>query len=110
MRLKKVTDVLISKILLGTTGLVPAYDRYVRRAMKEISIDGSFNEGSVHLLNIFVEENDEAIKKVQKTIKNDLGVEYPPMKVVDMYLWQRGFELVCKEKQKKKVVKDNLSK
>ena len=108
--IKNVTDVLISKILLGTTGLVPAYDRYVRRAMKEISIDGSFNEGSVHLLNIFVEENDEAIKKVQKTIKNDLGVEYPPMKVVDMYLWQRGFELVCKEKQKKKVVKDNLSK
>lgn len=87
-----------------------SFDRYVRRAMKEISIDGSFNEGSVHLLNIFVEENDEAIKKVQKTIKNDLGVEYPPMKVVDMYLWQRGFELVCKEKQKKKVVKDNLSK
>ena len=108
--IKNVTDVLISKILLGTTGLVPAYDRYVRRAMKEISIDGSFNEGSVHLLNIFVEENDEAIKKVQKTIKNDLGVEYPPMKVVDMYLWQRGFGLVCKEKQKKKVVKDNLSK
>lgn len=108
--IKNVTDVLISKILLGTTGLVPAYDRYVRRAMKEISIDGSFNEGSVHLLNKFVEENDEAIKKVQKTIKNDLGVEYPPMKVVDMYLWQRGFELVCKEKQKKKVVKDNLSK
>ena len=108
--IKNVTDVLISKILLGTTGLVPAYDRYVRRAMKEISIDGSFNEGSVHLLNIFVEENDEAIKKVQKTIKNDLGVEYSPMKVVDMYLWQRGFELVCKEKQKKKVVKDNLSK
>ena len=108
--IKNVTDVLISKILLGTTGLVPAFDRYVKRAMKEISIDGSFNEGSVHLLNIFVEENDEAIKKVQKTIKNDLGVEYPPMKVVDMYLWQRGFELVCKEKQKKKVVKDNLSK
>lgn len=108
--IKNVTDVLISKNLLGTTGLVPAFDRYVKRAMKEISIDGSFNEGSVHLLNIFVEENDEAIKKVQKTIKNDLGVEYPPMKVVDMYLWQRGFELVCKEKQKKKVVKDNLSK
>ena len=84
--IKNVTDVLISKILLGTTGLVPAFDRYVKRAMKEISIDGSFNEGSVHLLNIFVEENDEAIKKVQKTIKNDLGVEYPPMKVVDMYL------------------------
>ena len=67
-----------------------SFDRYVRRAMKEISIDGSFNEGSVHLLNIFVEENDEAIKKVQKTIKTDLGVESPPMKVVDMYLWQRG--------------------
>ena len=61
------TDTLVTKILLGTLGCVPAYDRYYVQAVKQYGISvGNYN--SLH------------------------GAEYPMMKLMDMCMWQVAFE------------------
>ena len=85
-----VSDTLITKILLGTTGQVPAYDTNAKKAMKACGICMSFGKRGIKQIYNFAYENKYVIKHVQKIIKRELGVKYPPMKIVDMYLWQRG--------------------
>jgi hypothetical protein len=42
----------------------------------------------------FVASNEQALKDVQQRIRQTQKskVEYPLMKIVDMYFWQTGFE------------------
>lgn len=95
---EKITQVLISKIIMGVSGLVPAYDRYVVRALKERGICQTFNETSyADLLNLY-QENKEQIQALQKEEKYKL---YPPMKILDIYLWEEGRKLYEKEKKRK---------
>lgn len=90
-----ITDTLVTKILLGTTGLVPAYDRLVKRAMKKYGICCSFGKKSLDQLSKFIEANSEAIYDVQGRVEKECNIKYPVMKIVDMFLWQKGFELDC---------------
>ena len=89
-KIDNVSDTLITKILLGTTGQVPAYDTNAKKAMKACGICMSFGKRGIKQIYNFAYENKYAIKHVRKIIKRELGVKYPPMKIVDMYLWQRG--------------------
>lgn len=89
-KIDNVSDTLITKILLGTTGQVPAYDTNAKKAMKTCGICMSFGKRGIKQIYNFAYENKYAIKHVRKIIKRELGVKYPPMKIVDMYLWQRG--------------------
>lgn len=98
--ISKVSDTLVTKILLGTTGMVPAYDRFVKLAMKEYGISSSFNARSLNLLRDFAKENESAISKIQK--ENKCVENYPVMKIVDMFLWQKGYELDKEIKRQKK--------
>lgn len=94
-KIDKASDTLVTKILLGTTGLVPAYDRFVKRAMKKLGISCSFGKKSLDQLSKFVEANSEAIYDVQERVEKACNIKYPVMKIVDMFLWQKGFELYC---------------
>ena len=40
---ESVSDILITKILLGTLACVPAYDRFFKNTLKELSIKQNFN-------------------------------------------------------------------
>lgn len=86
------TDTLVTKILLGTLGCVPAYDRYYVQAVKQYGIStGNYNRESV-----------KDVAKYYLTYKDDFeivraelslhGAEYPTMKLMDMYMWQVAFE------------------
>lgn len=97
------TDTLVTKILLGTLGCVPAYDRLLRIGFDEITdtkIGKSFNEKSLRSLFVFIDNNRPAFEEVKAKINKD-GIHYPLMKIVDMYFWELGFqknpELVEKE-------------
>ena len=97
------TDTLLSKIMLGTLGCVPAYDRYFIDGLKEIEIKHSgFNEASINELFNFIDDNKKEIDQAQKLIKTKTQKHYPLMKILDMYFWQIGYDKEVKEKKQKK--------
>ncbi|MFT3677764.1 MAG: hypothetical protein QM781_17865 [Chitinophagaceae bacterium] len=94
------TDTLLSKIMLGALGCIPAYDRYFIDGLKEKNIQStSFNDRSLNELFDFSDKNKSEIVYVQKIIKRKAKRHYPLMKILDMYFWQIGFEKEGKSKE-----------
>lgn len=89
-RIGPVSEILISKIMLGTLGCVPAYDRFVRAGLKAEGLRHlSFTEKSFKELISFGADKKDEIREIKRvTHKN--GLEYPDMKILDMYFWQLG--------------------
>nr|DAD85489.1 MAG TPA: hypothetical protein [Siphoviridae sp. ctDcW16] len=82
----KASKTLQTKILLGTLGCFPALDRFF--------IDGwnltfESNPTDENIFS-FVQENISEIENCQKIIGRNMI--YPPMKIVDMYFWQKGYD------------------
>lgn len=87
------TDTLLSKILLGTLGCVPAYDRYFIDGLKENKMKNmEFNDISLNELFDFIDNNKTEIDNTQKLILTKTKQHYPVMKVLDMYFWQIGYD------------------
>lgn len=88
------TDTLISKIILGTLGCVPAYDNYFREGMRgEMDHTYAFNTDSIKELWKFYKNNEPKLEelntKLQK-VNGNKDISYTPMKLVDIYFWTRG--------------------
>lgn len=87
------TDTLITKILLGTLGCVPAYDRYYIQAVKHYGISvGNYNRESVRDVAKFYLLHRDKFEIVREEISTQ-GMEYPVMKLMDMCMWQSAFEV-----------------
>lgn len=87
------TDTLLSKIMLGTLGCVPAYDRYFIDGLKEMKMQHTgFNEASLTELFNFIDKNLKEIDQAHKSIKTKTHSHYPIMKILDMYFWQIGYD------------------
>jgi len=87
------TDTLLSKIILGTLGCVPAYDRYFIDGLKEMKMDHTtFNKASLNELFNFIDENQNEVTQAQKLILGKTQTHYPQMKILDMYFWQIGYD------------------
>ena len=85
-----VTDTLITKIMLGTFGCVPAYDMYFLRGLKYHGFKSMrFNEYSLRELIDFYKYYKKEFEKIKRITESD-GLIYPPMKLVDMYFWEVG--------------------
>ncbi len=85
------TDTLVTKILLGTLGCVPAYDRFYKNSVKKNHISsGKFNRGSVRDVAEYYYENLDSFESLRSEISS-CGVEYPPMKLMDMCFWQDAY-------------------
>jgi len=99
------TDTLISKILLGTLGCVPAYDRYFNMGLNQKKIQNkTLSESSIENLLAVIKANKAALIEVQQSILAKTGVYYPFMKIMDMYFWQIGYDFeLMKEKEKEKI-------
>ncbi|MBM7408383.1 hypothetical protein [Methanococcus maripaludis] len=82
----KPTDTLITKIMLGVFGNVPAYDTNVKKSLKL----NSLNEKSLLKIKDFYEKNSEIIDSYEiytydfLTSKNT-DIKYTKAKLVDMY-------------------------
>ena len=97
---------LITKILMGTLGCVPAYDRYFIAGIKKQKVTtGNYNLKSIMKLVDFYEKNSVRLEPVREKMEVD-GMPYPQMKMLDMGFWQIGFELdkVFSKKDKMKEV------
>jgi hypothetical protein len=96
------TDTLLSKIMLGTLGCVPAYDRYFIDGLKEMKLQHTgFNEFSLNELFNFIGNNKNEIRQAQNIILSKTQRHYPLMKILDMYFWQIGYDKDVKEKKQK---------
>jgi len=86
------TDTLLSKIMLGTLGCVPAYDRYFIDGLKEMNMQyTSFNSNSLNELFNFIDSNKSEINTAQSLIMTKTQRHYPIMKILDMVFWQIGY-------------------
>ena len=96
------TDTLLSKILLGTLGCIPAYDRYFIVGLKEMNMKHTlFNDASINELFDFIDRNKIKLENAQKLILSKEKKYYPIMKILDMYFWQIGYDKEIKDKKDK---------
>lgn len=115
-----ISDILVTKILLGTLGCVPAYDEMLKRALKfgkdvygenkeniENKFIQKFGKKSFEVLVDFYSINKDILEKEigTLTLKDLPSIEYPQMKLLDMGLWKLGLE---KLKENGKIEKDKL--
>lgn len=88
-----ISDTLITKILMGTLGCVPAYDRYFNDGVKKYGVASAlFNPKSIQNISKYYVENSSDFENWRHTISEE-GIVYPQMKVLDMCFWQIGYNL-----------------
>ena len=89
--------ILTTKILMGTMGCVPAYDRYFSAGIKSQKIAiGKYNIKSILQLAEFYEKNMDKFEPIRKGMKV-YDLLYPQMKMIDMGFFQIGFDLETKK-------------
>lgn len=87
-----VSPVLITKILMGTLGCVPAYDRFFQDGVATYKVTTrEYSPNSVLKLVDFYEEHNDRLEEARRGMRTD-DLIYPQMKLLDMGLWQIGFE------------------
>ena len=88
----ELSDTLTTKILMGTLGCVPAYDRYFIDGVKREKVTtGIYNKNSLLKLADFYEDNRKKLEETRKGLKV-YNLSYPQMKLLDMGFWQIGFD------------------
>ncbi|MFI8684685.1 hypothetical protein [Rossellomorea sp. NPDC077527] len=87
-----VSDTLVTKIMLGVFGNVPAYDRYFKMGMALFDFNMQLNARSLKELANFHNEHVDEFSACRKLL-NSQDIHYTPMKLVDMYFWQIGYML-----------------
>lgn len=98
---------LVTKILLGVFGFVPAFDNYFCKSFKEISNQQCgftrLNSASLHFIQDFYSSNKSDIDRLSDTTfttdfitEEKTTINYPKAKIIDMY----GFQLSYQESLK----------
>ena len=87
-----VSDTLVTKIMLGVFGNVPAYDRYFKMGMALFGFNQQLNARSLEELAYFYNEHVDEFSACRKLLDSQ-DIHYTPMKLVDMYFWQIGYML-----------------
>jgi hypothetical protein len=86
------TDILVSKVLLGTLACMPACDRYFTEGFRAMGNPYSYlNLRFLSRLFAFCTAHAAALRCEQQRIHAASGILYPFMKLVDMYFWQRAY-------------------
>ena len=87
-----VSPVLITKILMGTLGCVPAYDRFFVDGIKTYKVTTQeYSPESVLRLVDFYEVHNDRLEEARRGMQTE-DLTYPQMKLLDMGFWQVGFE------------------
>lgn len=82
------TDTLLSKIVLGTLGCLPVFDRFFIDGVKDQGFYFSTlkRKSLICLFDYYAEKRKE-IEKIKRKYP-----QYPAMKLIDMYFWQIGYD------------------
>ena len=94
LKSRKPTDTLISKIILGTLGCSPAFDRYFNDGARKHNFSfTTFSDKSFDEIFNFVNNNKSELLKLQSELMSSQEIHYPLLKLVDIYFWHEGFSL-----------------
>lgn len=97
--------VLVTKILLGVFGIIPAYDYYFCKTFKNLGKNddkvkcsfNKFDESSLEFIHHFYLANRNQIDKLQSNLfvvdfdGNNSGLYYTKAKIIDMYGFNKSF-------------------
>jgi hypothetical protein len=96
------TKTLVTKVLLGTYGCIPAYDELFINGVTywnqelpgeyQPKFPAHFGLNSYRGLIKFYREHKNDIHGAKRTI-SEIGMNYPVMKLIDMYFWNLGYQL-----------------
>ena len=87
-----VSPVLITKILMGTLGCVPAYDRFFEEGARHLGLkEKNYKKNSLLELADIYEAHNDRLEEARRGMQTDELI-YPQMKLLDMGFWQVGFE------------------
>lgn len=88
-----VTNTLATKIMLGSLGCVPAFDRFFIKGLRLAGMSYSnLDKRKLTLVYDFYIKHEDEFDAAKIYILNKSGIKYPPMKLVDMFFWQIGYE------------------
>jgi hypothetical protein len=89
---KEASGTLVTKIMMGTLGCVPAYDRYFVGGLKYKNIPNrTFGPLAMTELFLFYRNNRAEIDETMEYVNSKSSIKYPIMKIIDMYFWQIGY-------------------
>jgi len=91
---KPPTPTLVTKLILGTLGCVPACDELFLIGIKRHGLKYSApNALFLNRVLDFCQDHLGELRREQRRIRNlKSGVHYPLMKLIDMHFWQWGLE------------------
>lgn len=90
--IKKVSEILVSKIILGTFGCIIAFDTNVTSILPN-ECGNKIDEQSINWLNAFAKRHKDKIENHLQTLNEPFDRPiYTPMKVIDMYLFEKGLK------------------
>jgi hypothetical protein len=85
-----ISDTLVTKVMLGALGCVPAYDRYLKHGLNTLHLCGTtFNEKNFWTIIEFYKDNADEFMTAQA---NPGLTGATTMRLVDMYFWQVGYD------------------
>lgn len=96
---------LVTKIMLGVFGVVPAFDRFFSNTFKGVFNEGEnkcgfsvFNSKSLQCISRFYLDNQSEIDQLASLTKTidfltgkETNIHYPKIKIIDMYGFQKSF-------------------
>jgi len=84
---KEISPTLTTKIILGTLGCIPAYDRFFIAGLGSKGLQKKFNskKSFLEMIDFYLDNKDE-LDDLSKHFDN-----YPLMKILDMYFWVEGY-------------------
>ena len=92
-RTTAVSPVLITKILMGTLGCVPAYDRFFQDGVAKYKVTTQeYSLESVRKLAKFYEAHNDRLEEARQGMRTG-DLVYPQMKLLDMGFWQIGWDM-----------------
>lgn len=97
------TDTLITKILLGTFACIPAFDRFFKDGVnifnnnlpKEEKLSTNIESKRLKTfkaISKFALNHSDSISSLKNDDNFNGLKDYPVMKIVDMYFWQKGYD------------------
>lgn len=87
------TELLVTKVLLGTLGCLPGCDRFFIDGFRRSGFQYSqLNRPFIARVLRFCTDHVNDLSEEQARIADTSIVTYPFMKLVDMYFWQIGYE------------------
>jgi len=85
--IRDISPTLTTKIILGTIGCIPAYDRFFIAGLETEKIQKKFNskKSFIQMIDFYL-KNKEELDNLRAKFR-----DYPLMKILDMYFWVEGY-------------------